>query len=342
MKTVARLPLILGFAGATLAPSLASAHVRLQYPTPRYPNPTGMDDSMNIKTGPCGRANDSRTTDMSRITVLEPGATIEVRWNETIGHPGFYRISFDDMGQDAFVAPTTRAMVDTMAPYTLPVLVDNIADIGNTGMNSYTQMVTLPNVECESCTLQLIQVMVASNVMMWTATGADPDIYFTCADIALRRGGGMGGAGGMGGTGGRGGAGAGGAGTTGGGAGGIGGTPIGGMSGAATGGVSGAATSGAGGVTAGTGGVATGGVAPTGGVGGAASGAPPGGMPAGGAPASGAPGAGAGTVPPAGEDPGCGCRTVPSRFGGHAFTAAALAVLGLALRRRRGSRSSAV
>jgi hypothetical protein len=312
------------------------------YPTPRYPNPTGMDDSSNIKTGPCGRANDSRTTDMSRVTVLQPGATIMVQFAETIGHPGFYRISFDDAGQDAFVAPTTRAMVDTMPPYTLPVLVDNIADMGNTGMNMYTQAVTLPDVECETCTLQVIQVMVASNVMSWTATGMDPDIYFTCADIALRRTGGMGGAGGMAGAGGAGGANPGGAGGMGSGAGGVAGTPpVGGMSGAATGGFGGAAPGGAGGSTAGVaaGGVATGGVPPTGGTGG---GAPPqGGMPMGGAPASGAPGAGAGTVPDAGEDPGCGCRTMPNRFGGHTFTAAALAVLGLALRRRRGSRSSA-
>src|SRR5262245_29611951 len=122
MKTSARASVVAAFAGVSLASSLASAHVRLTYPTPRYPTPAMANSSTDIKTGPCGRANDSRTTDMSRITVLEPGATIEVRWNETIGHPGFYRISFDDNGQDAFVAPSSRAMVDTMPPFTLPTL----------------------------------------------------------------------------------------------------------------------------------------------------------------------------------------------------------------------------
>src|SRR5687767_10244805 len=102
MKRVARLTSALGFASAMLAPSVASAHVRLEYPTPRYA-PMGNDD-MNIKTGPCGRENDSRTTDMNRITVLEAGATIEIQFSETIDHPGFYRISFDEDGQDAFVA----------------------------------------------------------------------------------------------------------------------------------------------------------------------------------------------------------------------------------------------
>ena len=328
MKVVARLPFVLGFASAMLAPSLASAHVRLVYPPPRYA-PMGNDD-MNIKTGPCGRANDSRTTDMSRITVLQPGATIMVQFGETIGHPGFYRISFDDDGQDAFVAPTSRAMVQTGPPYMLPVLLDNIPDMGATGANMYTATVTLPNVECERCTLQVIQVMVAANVMSWTATGMDPDIYFTCADIALRRtggGGGMGGGGsaGVAGSGGPGGSGAGGVAQGGlGGVSGVGGSAIGGV---ATGGA--APTGGSGGT----------GVPPTGGAGGTP---PAGGAPTGaGAPGSGAPAGGAPALDDPLEAPGCGCRTVPARSSGQAFAAAALGLLGLVVRRRRGSRSAA-
>ena len=334
MKTVARLPLVLGFASATLAPSLASAHVRLVYPTPRYATPAMANSSTDIKAQPCGRANDSRTTDMSRITVLEPGQTIMVQFNETINHPGHYRIAFDDSGQDAFIpSPTMRSQVQTGPMFTLPVLVDNIADkVGG----SYMVSVTMPNMECENCTLQLIQVMVTTDT--WTATGADPDIYFTCADIVLRRAGG-GGAGG-GGPGGSGGASPGGAGGAPGGG-------QGGGAGQAQGGFGGAATGGFGGSSAGmaTGGFATGGVGTGGiGTGGVATGGGSG-VPQGGAAPGGAPAAGATAMPPpetGGEDPGCGCRTVPNRFGGHAFSAAALAVLGFVVRRRRGSRSSAV
>jgi hypothetical protein len=327
MKRIARLTTALGFASAMLAPSLAFAHVRFVSPTPRYASPMGADTGANIKDAPCGRAmGDARTTDTARISVFEPGATIMVQFNETINHPGHFRIAFDDDGQDAFVTPLMRAQVQTGPTFTLPVLLDNIAD-GPAGMRSVS--VTLPNMECERCTLQLIQVMVSTSTMSWPAD----EIYYTCADIALRRTGGGGGMGGMGGGAG-GSAGSGPSGGTGG-AGGVAQGGLGGMSG-----VGGSAT----------GGVSTGGAAPTGGAAGAgvvtggAGGAPPaGGAPTGaGAPAGGAPAAGA----PAAVDepldtPGCTCRTLPARSGGQVFVAAVLGLLGLFVRRRRGSRSSA-
>jgi MYXO-CTERM domain-containing protein len=336
MKSLARLSLAAGFASASLVTSLAAAHVRLVYPTPRYPSPMGMDDSSNIKEGPCGRTGDSRTTDMTRVTVLEPGATITVQFNETINHPGFFRISFDNDGQDAFVAPSMRSQVQTGPTFTLPVLLDNIADKSG-GM--YTAMVTLPNVECERCTLQLIQVMVNANIMSWDA-GPDADIYFTCADIALRRASGGGGMGGMSGSGP--GAGSGGVGGTGGAAGGIGGTggmTSGGVGGVATGGTAGFATGGTatGGVA--TGGTATGGVATGGGGGSPATGGSPTG---GGAPAGGTSTAGTTSAPtdsPPDEEG--GCRVAPTSRGGHVFLAAAVAALAVFVRRRRGSRSFA-
>jgi hypothetical protein len=328
MKALVRATTVLGFTGATLFASYASAHVRFVSPTPRYPTP--MMENMDIKTGPCGRPNDSRTTDMSRVTEFEPGETIMVQFNETIDHPGFFRISFDDEGQDAFVAPTMRSQIQTAPPFTPPVLLDNITDKDG-GM--YTVSVTLPNVECERCTLQLIQVMVQPNVMSWNPA-PDQDIYYTCADIVLRRSGGGGGSGGMGGSGvgGSGGAsaGSGGAGGSGGasaGTTGLGGTGTGGSSGGASGGV------------APTGGVSTGG-ALTGGTGGTTA---TGGVPTAGAPTAGAPAAGTGPTPvqpntPPDEEG--GCRFAPARSGGIAFTAAALAILGMLVRRRRGSRSS--
>ena len=170
-----------------LASASAAAHVRFITPTPRHPTPQREDNT--IKTAPCGVANDSRTTDETRVTVYEPGETITVEFDETIDHPGFYRISFDDDGQDAFVAPLSRsAVMDTPV---LPVLLDDIEDHGPGG---YSVEVTLPNIECENCTLQLIQVM--SSGQSWAAD----DIYYTCADIALRASGsGSGGNGGDGG-----------------------------------------------------------------------------------------------------------------------------------------------
>lgn len=322
------------------ASASAAAHVRFVTPTPRHPTPNREDNT--IKTAPCGVENDSRTTDESRITVYEPGETITVEFNETIDHPGFFRISFDDDGQDAFQAPLARSEV--MATPVLPVLLDDIDDHGPGG---YSVEVTLPNVECENCTLQLIQVM--SGDQSWTKD----DIYYTCADIALRSSGSGAGAGGNGGVGGVAGGGAGGAGAAGmsgtAGAPPEGGAGFGGMT-AGTGGVSagmsGGGNAGTGGVAAAgssSGGAASGGAA-SGGAGGASSGGSAGMLGAGGTSGGAAGSAGiagsgaagtAATDAPVAEEPGCSCRTGSSGHGARSLSLIAAALAVLALRRRR-------
>jgi uncharacterized protein (TIGR03382 family) len=144
----------------------ASAHISLTYPPVR---------TTDQKIGPCGATGSVRG---SNVTVLEPGATIQVRWGEPINHPSHYRISFDADGQD-FTIP-----LDFMDfTQTENVLRDNIPD----GTAPFMSEITLPNVTCENCTLQLIQMMYDK-----APYGDGNDIYFQCADIALRTGGGPG------------------------------------------------------------------------------------------------------------------------------------------------------
>ncbi len=233
-----KLPVIsLALLASVFAVASAQAHVRLKYPTPRYAEVPG-DSDAQLKDGPCGVTGDARTSDQSRVSVFEPGETITVKFTETINHSGFFRISFDDSGQDAFQFPTSMSQVQSTP--VLPVLVDGIAD-GPAG--DYTQEITLPNMECENCTLQLIQVMTE-----YSANGPwDADnIYFQCADIVLRTGGGSGGSGGTGGMGGTAGTG------TGNGSGGTAGTSAAGNAGSVgAGGTGTAGTNAAGGATAG-------------------------------------------------------------------------------------------
>lgn len=145
----------------TFAAPAARAHITLQQPAPR---------EEEQKEGPCGSAGSKR----GRATTYKPGETITVRWKETIGHPGHFRISFDPNGESGFVDPKAADDFDT-AP---TVLVDNIKD--KTGTQVYEQSVTLPDVECEKCTLQLIQVMTDK-----PPYGDGNDLYYQCADITL-------------------------------------------------------------------------------------------------------------------------------------------------------------
>lgn len=189
----------LTFAGAGLTTLLAlaanvHAHVSLDTPMSRYYQTSARQaDQAKQKSAPCGSSGDSRTTNTSLITRFQPGETIVVSWRETVQHPGHFRIAFDEDGQD-FSLPGEAPAADVV------ILADDIADKSGSNGVSYSQEVTLPNVECDRCTLQLIQVM----------TTAEPpyrasDLYFNCADLVLAAAGGAsstnppaGGAGGMG------------------------------------------------------------------------------------------------------------------------------------------------
>jgi hypothetical protein len=167
--------LIAAGAAASAWTSAAWAHVDLTYPPMRHEY-----SNNGQKTGPCGSGPAT-----GAVTTFGPGATITVTWDETINHPGHYRISFDaDGGDDDFVDPSGY---DDF--YVAPsVVADDIPDMGG---NSFSQQITLPETECDLCTIQLIQVM--TDKPPWGPGGGD-DIYYWCADIAIKDGGGSGGA----------------------------------------------------------------------------------------------------------------------------------------------------
>lgn len=161
--------------GVALLASPAAAHLGLISPPSRY----GQDI---LKFPPCGLGGGRRT---ANVLVLEPGATIDVRWVEYIDHPGHFRIAFDDDGDDDFVDPPCLSRCNTTNPdierdSNATVLLDGIAD---TFGGVSTVSVTLPDIECENCTLQVIQVMY--DKPPYEIPGND--IYYQCVDLVLRR-----------------------------------------------------------------------------------------------------------------------------------------------------------
>ena len=112
-----------------------------------------------LKTGPCGG--------LPRIAnppTLQPGQQLTVYWEETIQHPGRFEIYFSQANEQNFQLLTT--VQDTQDDQNLP--------------HQYNTTVTLPNVTCTGCTLQLIQVM--------TENPASPSLYYNCADMKLGTG----------------------------------------------------------------------------------------------------------------------------------------------------------
>ncbi|HEU5075414.1 MAG TPA: SCE4755 family polysaccharide monooxygenase-like protein [Polyangiaceae bacterium] len=168
-----------------LAAPVASAHVRLTDPPPRL---DGRDGGNELKIGPCGQAQNARTTTVTEFT---GGETITVAFGEYIDHPSYYRIALDVDGDDSFPNRPEEAVqqegddpesvhpVSDIADTSLDVyILQYYLDDGSGGFmqeTSYTTEVTLPNIDCQNCTLQLLQFMYND----------DEPHYYQCADITI-------------------------------------------------------------------------------------------------------------------------------------------------------------
>jgi hypothetical protein len=117
-----------------------------------------------------------------------------VTWDETVNHPGWFRIALQPNGEtfsiplasngpdmdpsgggcNNFPTENLEGMTDSAGAL---ILKDRILD----GTESI--QVALPNMECDNCTLQFIQVM--TDKCPYTVDVNSDDIYFNCADITL-------------------------------------------------------------------------------------------------------------------------------------------------------------
>lgn len=117
-----------------------------------------------IKSGPCGGL--AKGTPQ----VFQAGQEITVKWEETINHPGRYRILWSNDNDQTFTL--MHEIVDTQ---------DGIVNRNNPATyHQYEMTVKLPEYNCDNCTLQMIQVM--------EENPNNPRPYFSCADIRLING----------------------------------------------------------------------------------------------------------------------------------------------------------
>jgi len=154
--------LILVFASLALFAGEVRAHIELTSPPPR---------TTSQKQGPCGAGpGDLRGP---TVATFKPGEKIVVTWTEFVNHPGHYRIALDEDGQDGFFDPKDFDDISGGPG----VLMDGIVDQQG---GDYAQEITLPDVECDNCVLQVIQMMTDK-----PPYGDGNDLYYQCADIAI-------------------------------------------------------------------------------------------------------------------------------------------------------------
>jgi hypothetical protein len=163
------------------------------------------------KMSPCDGAKGS-----GPVYTFEPGATINLQLMEPVPHPSYFRISFDDDGDDNFVEPASIKPIDsarkcpfdaddqcgdsdfcnvTSSAGDATVLWDNLNPHLPADAKAMSWNIKLPDVECENCTIQVIQVMedtvhgaYCPQGSCANAKGSLEDIYHRCIDIKLVRG----------------------------------------------------------------------------------------------------------------------------------------------------------
>jgi hypothetical protein len=197
--------------------------VDLLSPPPRQPGQAG---GTQLKLKPCGQTTNRRTT---QVTTYAPGQKVEIKLKEYVDHPGYFAVAFDEDGDDSFIFP--RPNMDKVNPATddpktlfpvdgtrvLALRADKDQNCAKEPAQTCTMSITIPNVNCDNCTLQLTQFMYDK-----VGNDSDDEYYYQCADIKIEGplapagGAGGGGAGGSsgGGNGGSGGTGRGGGGGT--------------------------------------------------------------------------------------------------------------------------------
>jgi MYXO-CTERM domain-containing protein len=182
--------------GALLCTTHAHAHFKLLKPA-SWLNEDQLGGPQ--KGSPCGPGNskpfigdDKQPNPVSdAVTTFHAGETITVEMDETVYHPGYFRISLakttaaeatsEDFPDPALTDPVA-CYYDKAAVKSAPhdnVLGDGLftAEAKSAVGRQLKQEVKLPDEPCDQCTLQIVQVM--------DGHGASSCFYYHCADIKI-------------------------------------------------------------------------------------------------------------------------------------------------------------
>ena len=187
MKTLMR-PALVAAALLALLPTVIQAHFKLVQPASWIVEDDRGDPQ---KAGPCGGSNTDWGKPSFAVTQAVGGGTIHVKVQETIYHPGHYRVALAvnspaELPGDpkATTMPGDRGpqsvSAEIMSPVQMPVLADGLFVHAEKTTTPFETEVTLPNINCRKCTLQVIQFMEqhgANNPGMYT--------YHHCAVVQI-------------------------------------------------------------------------------------------------------------------------------------------------------------
>jgi hypothetical protein len=121
------------------------------------------------KTAPCGGTLADAGTPTNEVTKVQGGQKLHIVIDETIYHPGHYRIALartraglppdpEVTMQQTEKGPRSASAVIATNPQP-PVLVDGLWPHTERPSTKWETDIEIPNITCEKCTLQIIQFM---------------------------------------------------------------------------------------------------------------------------------------------------------------------------------------
>jgi hypothetical protein len=122
------------------------------------------------KAGPCGGTNADYGKPSYIVSQAVGGSTLHIKVQETIYHPGHYRIALAVNSPNELPVDPKATTTDTdkgprsvsaeiQNPVQVPVLADGLFVHAAKSDAPFETDVTLPNISCKRCTLQVIQFM---------------------------------------------------------------------------------------------------------------------------------------------------------------------------------------
>ena len=179
---------VLGLA-VIAAPAAGLAHFALLQPQSAV-----VEDKLGNpqKAGPCGVTADQPGMPSGFVTAVVGGSLLHVKVKETIYHPGFYRVALSVMDRAELPAdPADTTMDGPKGPMSMsgkidphpkpPVLVDGLWENHvKHPLGELDSDVKLPNINCDHCSLQVIQFM-----EMHPINTPGRFSYHHCADLKI-------------------------------------------------------------------------------------------------------------------------------------------------------------
>ena len=187
MKSI-HIPLAVALAIAAAVPAGVQAHFKLLEPASWIVESERGDPQ---KSAPCGAVPDAKPSEA--ITKVTGGSKLHLKVQETIYHPGHYRVALAVNSRGEL--PTDPLTVEKMtergpqsvwaaiqSPPQVPVIADGLFQhyARPATAQTFEGDIQLPNINCPKCTLQVIQFMADHG---YNQPGGYS--YHHCADLAI-------------------------------------------------------------------------------------------------------------------------------------------------------------